>query len=104
MEAAREDAMTQAFGDPATGKLLAHTPEVLLAVFFITIWLTPLLISLLGFDNVSGDMQHKTRPLLDAAHAARLVHGRQVARAVDDGLGDHAHDARRHLGGLHRSR
>jgi ABC-type transport system involved in multi-copper enzyme maturation permease subunit len=60
MESAREDAMTQAFGDPATGKLLAHTPEVLLAVFFITIWLTPLLISLLGFDNVSGDMQHKS--------------------------------------------
>jgi ABC-type transport system involved in multi-copper enzyme maturation permease subunit len=60
MEAARESAMTEAFGDPATGKMLAHTPEVLLAVFFITIWLTPLLISLLGFDNVSGDLQHKT--------------------------------------------
>lgn len=60
MHSAREDAMTRAFGDPATGKLLADTPEVLLLVFFITIWLTPLLISLLGFDNVSGDMQHKT--------------------------------------------
>jgi ABC-type transport system involved in multi-copper enzyme maturation permease subunit len=60
IEAARERAMTEAFGDAATGKALAHTPEVLLAVFFITIWLTPLLISLLGFDNVSGEMQHKT--------------------------------------------
>jgi ABC-type transport system involved in multi-copper enzyme maturation permease subunit len=60
MQEARESAMTQAFGDPETGKLLSHTPEVLLAVFFITIWLTPLLISLLGFDTVAGDLQHKT--------------------------------------------
>lgn len=60
IEAARERAMTEAFGDAATGKALSHTPEVLLVVFFITIWLTPLLISLLGFDNVSGEMQHKS--------------------------------------------
>jgi ABC-type transport system involved in multi-copper enzyme maturation permease subunit len=60
IESAREQAMTEAFGDATTGKALSHTPEVLLAVFFITIWLTPLLISLLGFDNVSGEMQHKS--------------------------------------------
>lgn len=56
----REEAATQIFGDPATGKSLADAPEVLLAVLLLTIWLTPLVISLLGFDSVSGDLQHKS--------------------------------------------
>jgi ABC-2 type transport system permease protein len=56
----REDAATQIFGDPQTGKSLADAPEVLVAVLLLTIWLTPLVISLLGFDSVSGDLQHKS--------------------------------------------
>lgn len=60
IHAAREKAMSAAFNDPATGKALADVPEVLLAVFFITVWLTPMLISLLGFDSVAGDLQHKS--------------------------------------------
>jgi ABC-type transport system involved in multi-copper enzyme maturation permease subunit len=55
----RQDAATKIFGDPATGKSLADAPEVLLAVLMLTIWLTPLMISLLGFDSISGDLQHK---------------------------------------------
>lgn len=55
----REEAATQIFGDPATGKSLADAPEVLIAVLMLTVWLTPLVISLLAFDSVSGDMQHK---------------------------------------------
>lgn len=55
----REDAATQIFGDPATGKSLADAPEVLIAVLLLTIWLTPLVISLLSFDSVAGDLQHK---------------------------------------------
>ncbi|MBS2017554.1 MAG: ABC transporter permease [Deltaproteobacteria bacterium] len=55
----REEAATQIFGDPATGKSLAEAPEVLIAVLLLTVWLTPLVISLLAFDSVSGDMQHK---------------------------------------------
>ena len=55
----REKAATKIFGDPATGKSLAEAPEVLMAVLLLTIWLTPLIISLLGFDSVSGDLQHK---------------------------------------------
>jgi ABC-type transport system involved in multi-copper enzyme maturation permease subunit len=57
---AREKAATQIYGDPATGKALADAPEVLLAVLLLTIWLTPLIIGLLSFDSVSGDLQHKT--------------------------------------------
>lgn len=56
----REEAAAQIYGDPATGKSLADAPEVLLAVLLLTIWLTPLVISLLGFDSVSGDLQHKS--------------------------------------------
>jgi ABC-type transport system involved in multi-copper enzyme maturation permease subunit len=55
----REEAATQIFGDPQTGKSLADAPEVLVAVLLLTIWLTPLAISLLGFDSVAGDLQHK---------------------------------------------
>jgi ABC-type transport system involved in multi-copper enzyme maturation permease subunit len=56
----REEAATQIFGDPQTGKSLAEAPEVLVAVLLLTIWLTPLVISLLGFDSVAGDLQHKS--------------------------------------------
>ena len=59
MRSLREDTATKIFGDPVTGKSLADAPEVLVAVLLLTIWLTPLVISLLGFDSVSGDLQHK---------------------------------------------
>lgn len=56
----REDLATQMFGDPQTGKSLADAPEVLIMVLLLTIWLTPLVISLLAFDSVSADLQHKS--------------------------------------------
>ena len=59
IRAAREKAATEVFGDPTTGKALADAPEVLLAVLLLTIWLTPLVISLLGFDTVAADLQHR---------------------------------------------
>jgi ABC-type transport system involved in multi-copper enzyme maturation permease subunit len=55
----REHAYTRLFDDPATGKYLAQAPEVLYLVLQLTIWLAPLLIALLGFDAVSGELQHK---------------------------------------------
>jgi ABC-type transport system involved in multi-copper enzyme maturation permease subunit len=60
MRALREQAYVELGGyDADTAKSLASSPEVLYAVFILTIWLTPLLIALLGFDNVSSDMQHR---------------------------------------------
>lgn len=56
----REEAATQVFGDPQTGKALADAPEVLLMVLLLTIWLTPMAITLLGFDSVSSDLQHRS--------------------------------------------
>lgn len=60
IRAARERAASEIFSDPLTGKALADAPEVLLAVFLLTIWLTPLVIGLLSFDSVAADLQHKT--------------------------------------------
>ncbi len=59
MRSMRESATTKTFGDPLIGKSLADAPEVLVAVLVLTIWLTPMVIALLGFDSVAGDLQHK---------------------------------------------
>jgi ABC-type transport system involved in multi-copper enzyme maturation permease subunit len=56
----REKVMAELFGDADTGKVLAQIPDILIAVFMLTIWLTPLLVALLGFDSVAGELQHKT--------------------------------------------
>jgi ABC-type transport system involved in multi-copper enzyme maturation permease subunit len=60
IRALREEALTQIYGDAVTGKYLADAPEVLLALLSLTVWLGPLMIALLGFDAVSGDIQHRT--------------------------------------------
>ena len=59
LRAAREQLYTEAFGDATTGKNLSTAPDVLMMVLLLTVWLTPLLVSLLAFDSVSGDLQHK---------------------------------------------
>ena len=56
----REEGLSQFYNDPAMGKYLADAPEVLLIVLNITVWLGPLLIALLGFDSISGDVQHRS--------------------------------------------
>lgn len=55
----REQAYTELFGDATTGKTLSTAPEVLMMVLILTVWLTPLLVSLLAFDSVSADLQNK---------------------------------------------
>jgi ABC-type transport system involved in multi-copper enzyme maturation permease subunit len=47
-------------GDEALGDALAKAPAALLAVLKVTIWIGPLLVALLGFDAVSGELQHRT--------------------------------------------
>ena len=48
------------FYDFDTAKWLADSPEVLLGLFGFTVWLTPLLIALMGFDSISPDIQHRS--------------------------------------------
>ena len=55
----REVGLTKKFGDAGIGKSLSSAPEIIVIVLVITIWLAPLVISLLGFDTVSADLQHR---------------------------------------------
>lgn len=55
----RQKALEKAY-DVDQAKLLADAPEVLLMLFFMTIWLTPLLVALMGFDSIAPDIQHRS--------------------------------------------
>ncbi len=55
----RIEGLTPVYGE-TTAKHIADSPEVLYAGLMITIWLTPLLIALLGFDSFAGDIQHRS--------------------------------------------
>ncbi len=46
-------------GDAGLAAQVASMPESLRTFLDITIWLGPLLIALLGFDGVAGELQHK---------------------------------------------
>lgn len=60
MQEARRLVLEKLLGDEALAKHLALAPEVLLMVFNLTVWLTPMLIALIGFDALAGDLQHKS--------------------------------------------
>jgi len=46
-------------GDSALASQIASMPESLRTFLDITVWLAPLLIALLGFDGIAGELQHK---------------------------------------------
>ncbi len=56
----REKALLKAYGDEKMAKSLAEAPEVLLALLLLTVWFTPLLVALMGFDSVAPDIQHRS--------------------------------------------
>jgi ABC-type transport system involved in multi-copper enzyme maturation permease subunit len=47
-------------GDEVLGEALVKAPTALLYAFKVTVWLGPLLVALLGFDAVSGELQYRT--------------------------------------------
>lgn len=47
-------------GDEALGDLLSKAPGALYGAFKVSVWIAPLLVALLGFDAVSGELQHRT--------------------------------------------
>ena len=47
-------------GDAPLADYLATIPTSLLVFLEITVWLSPLLVALLGFDAISGELQHRT--------------------------------------------
>jgi ABC-type transport system involved in multi-copper enzyme maturation permease subunit len=47
-------------GDEALGDALSKAPAALLGALKVTVWFGPALIALLGFDAISGELQHRT--------------------------------------------
>jgi len=48
------------YGDPDTGDRLATAPIKLVVLFFIAVWLAPLLVMIIGFDGISSDLQYRS--------------------------------------------
>lgn len=57
---AYEDAAVKAGSDPDVAHYVAHMPISLITFLKVLIWIGPLLVAILGFDSVSGDVQHRT--------------------------------------------
>jgi ABC-type transport system involved in multi-copper enzyme maturation permease subunit len=48
------------YRDDKIGERLADAPVRLVLFFFIAVWLTPMLVAVLGFDGISADLQHRS--------------------------------------------
>jgi ABC-type transport system involved in multi-copper enzyme maturation permease subunit len=48
------------YRDQKVGERLADAPVRLVGFFFVAVWLTPLLVSVVGFDGISTDLQHRS--------------------------------------------
>jgi ABC-type transport system involved in multi-copper enzyme maturation permease subunit len=56
----KRQAIEKATGDASFAAYAASIPSSLLAFLKVTIWLAPLLVVLLGFDSISGELQQRT--------------------------------------------
>jgi len=56
----KREAIEKATGDPAFAAYISSIPSSLLAFLKVTVWLTPLLVALLGFDSISSELQQRT--------------------------------------------
>jgi ABC-type transport system involved in multi-copper enzyme maturation permease subunit len=57
---AKRQLYVQISGDPALADALATVPLALIMILKVTVWLVPLLVALLGFDAVAGELQHRS--------------------------------------------
>jgi len=57
---AKTEALTWWFSDGQTGAHVGHAPLLLVVLFSVSLWMVPAVVLVLGFDNVSGDLQHRT--------------------------------------------
>lgn len=48
------------YRDDKIGERLADAPTRLVIFFFIAVWLTPLLVAVVGFDGISADLQYRS--------------------------------------------
>jgi ABC-type transport system involved in multi-copper enzyme maturation permease subunit len=59
IQATQLKVLSRAYGEEQ-GRYLADAPYVLLVLLKITVWLGPLLVALVSFDSLSGEIQHRT--------------------------------------------
>ncbi len=59
LEQLAQEAATRSYNEEI-GRSLSHAPITLLFLLPISIWLAPLLVSLVGFDTLSSDLQFRT--------------------------------------------
>jgi ABC-type transport system involved in multi-copper enzyme maturation permease subunit len=57
---AKVQVLAAMYRDEKVGERLADAPVRLVAFFFVAIWLTPLLVGVVGFDGISSDLQHRS--------------------------------------------
>jgi len=59
LSAIREGFFVRGYGE-TTGRALVASPYSLWMMLVATLWLSPLLVALLNFDSISGEMQHRS--------------------------------------------
>ncbi len=57
---AYEQAAVKAGSDPQVAHYMAHMPLSLVTFLKVLVWIGPLLVALLGFDSISGELQHRS--------------------------------------------
>jgi ABC-type transport system involved in multi-copper enzyme maturation permease subunit len=56
----RRQVLARLYDDPNTVDHLASAPELLLALHTATLFFVPLLVMLIGYDQIAGDLQYRT--------------------------------------------
>jgi len=57
---AKREGLSWWFTSAETGHHVGSAPLLLMFLFAVSLWLVPAVVLILGFDTVSGDMQHRT--------------------------------------------
>lgn len=60
LQAMRQQGLETFFGDKDIASYLAPSPEGITIATFCSYWLLPLLIAIVGFDGISGEVQHRS--------------------------------------------
>jgi len=76
----REEIWSKVWMSESIGGYLAASPSVLIALFKGTLWFVPFITLLIGFDQVSGDLQHRTiRYTAIRARRESIIAGKSLA-------------------------
>jgi ABC-type transport system involved in multi-copper enzyme maturation permease subunit len=60
VHALKAQVFAKMYGDDPTGDVLADAPIKLVFLFYVAVWLVPLLVMIIGFDGISSDLQYRS--------------------------------------------